>query len=148
MAESDNTLSPSEDLKRHGYHITRVTGVSMLPFLRQGKDTVQVVCGMPKKGDVALYQLSEGEKCVLHRVINIKGEIFIFRGDNCTAKEYVPKDKILGVLERVWKDGKEIELATDRGYKRYCRYIASTAFIRIPCKKIKNKLRKIFGKNR
>ncbi|MGN0814819.1 MAG: S24/S26 family peptidase, partial [Candidatus Coproplasma sp.] len=100
-------LSPKEDLKINGFHITRVTGVSMLPFLRQGKDTVQIVKGMPKKGEIALYD-GDGKTCVLHRVIAICGETFIFRGDNCVAKEYVPKDKILGVLERVWRNGKEI----------------------------------------
>lgn len=145
MAESE-TLSPVEDLKKNGFHVTRITGVSMMPLLRQGKDTVQIVSGVPKKGDVALYCLNQGDKCVLHRVIAVKGDTFIFRGDNCVAKEYVPKDKVFGVLSLIWRDGKEIDVTTDKKYRRYCRFLRATAFIRIPYKKIKFKLKRLFKK--
>lgn len=139
-------LSPREDIEKNGYHITKVTGVSMLPLLRQGKDTVYIAKGLPKKGDVALYDGKDGRVCILHRVLKIKGDIFIIRGDNCIAKEYVPKGKILGVLERIWRNGKEIEVRNNFGYKCYSLFWRLTAFIRIPFKRVKNKVKRIFKK--
>ncbi|MGN1103484.1 MAG: S24/S26 family peptidase [Candidatus Coproplasma sp.] len=136
-------LSPREDIEQNGYHITKVTGVSMLPLLRQGKDTVMIVKGLPKKGDVALYEGVDGRVCILHRVLKIKGEIYVMRGDNCVAKEFVPKDKILGVLERIWRNGKEIEVGRSFGYKCYSLFWKLTAFIRIPYKKVKGKIARI-----
>lgn len=135
--------TPRENLNKYGHHVTRVKGVSMLPFLRQGKDTVQIAKGVPKKGEIALYECPDGKTCVLHRVIAVKGETFIFRGDNCIAKEYVPAQEVLGVLERVWRDGKEIELKSDKGYKAYSLLWRATAFIRIPYKKFKCALKRI-----
>ncbi|MGN0806253.1 MAG: S24/S26 family peptidase [Candidatus Coproplasma sp.] len=140
----NKALSPREDIEINGYHITRVTGVSMLPLLRQGKDTVFISKGLPKKGEVALYEGTDGKTCVLHRVIAVKGEIYIFRGDNCVGKEYVPKDKILGVLERIWRNGKEIEVNSSFGYKTYSLLWKLTAFMRVPFKKLKYKVKKIF----
>lgn len=139
-------LSPREDIEQNGYHITKVTGVSMLPLLRQGKDTVYISKGLPQKGDVALYESADGRVCILHRVLKIKGDIYIIRGDNCVAKEYVPKEKILGVLERIWRNGKEIEVSKDFGYKCYSLFWKLTAFIRIPFKRVKNKIKRIFKK--
>lgn len=137
------TLSPKEDLELNGFHITKVTGVSMLPLLRQGKDTVQVDRGQPKKGDVALFESANGRVCVLHRVIKIKSDIYVFRGDNCVSNEYVPKDKVLGVLVRIWRNGKEIDVKHSFGYKCYSLFWRLTTFIRIPFKKVKSKLKKI-----
>lgn len=145
MAES-YTLTPKQDLEENGFHISRVTGVSMLPFLRQGKDTVHIVKGVPKKGEIALYETDGKAPCVLHRVIAIKGDIYIFRGDNCIAKEYIPKEKILGVLERVWRNGKEIELKTNFGYKAYSFFWRATAFVRIPYKKLKVVIKRLIKK--
>ncbi|MGN0804200.1 MAG: hypothetical protein ACI4MS_02335 [Candidatus Coproplasma sp.] len=139
-------LSPKEDIERNGYHITRITGVSMMPLLRQGKDTVLISKGLPKKGEVALYEGVNGITCVLHRVIAVKGEIYVFRGDNCVAREYVPKDKVLGVLERIWRNGKEIEVKKSFWYKSYSLFWKLTTFIRIPYKKLKFKIKKIFKK--
>ena len=139
-------LSPREDIEQNGYHITKVTGVSMLPLLRQGKDTVYISKGLPKKGDVALYESADGRVCILHRVLKIKGDIYIIRGDNCVAKEYVPKEKILGVLERIWRNGKEIEVSKDFGYRCYSLFWKLTAFIRVPFKRVKNKVKRIFKK--
>ncbi|MGN0812684.1 MAG: S24/S26 family peptidase [Candidatus Coproplasma sp.] len=141
-------LSPREDIEKNGYHITKVTGVSMLPLLRQGKDTVFIAKGEPKKGEVALYESEDGRVCVLHRVIKVKGDIYIFRGDNCVGKEFVPKAQILGVLERIWRNGKEIEVKRSLGYKCYSLFWRLTAFIRIPIKKVKNKVKRIFNKKK
>ena len=140
------TLSPKEDIEKNGYHITRITGVSMMPLLRQGKDTVLISKGLPKKGEVALYEGENGKTCVLHRVIGVKGEIYVFRGDNCVAREYVAKDKILGILERIWRNGKEIEVKKSFWYKSYSLFWKLTTFIRIPYKKLKFKVKKIFKK--
>lgn len=139
-------LSPKEDIEKNGYHITKITGVSMLPLLRQGKDTVLIVKGEPKKGDVALYEGENGKTCVLHRVIAVKGEIYVFRGDNCVAREFVQSAKVLGVLERIWRNGKEIDVKKSFWYKSYSLFWKLTAFIRIPYKKLKIKVKKLIKK--
>ena len=120
----------------------------MLPLLRQGKDLVLIQSGKPKKGDVALYEQDESGTCVLHRVLAVKDRVYVFRGDNCVNKEYVPEEFVLGVLTRIWRDGKEIDIKTDGRYRAYSIFWRATAFVRIPYKKLKFKLKKLIKKRR
>ena len=58
-------------------------GISMLPMLRQGKDTVTLspIVGKLKKYDLPLYQRQDG-KYVLHRIVKVKDGFFTMAGDN------------------------------------------------------------------
>ncbi len=62
-------------------------GVSMLPFLKEGRDSVRLVSptAAPQKYDIVLYRV--GSEYVLHRIIGFDGDNYIICGDNCRIYE-------------------------------------------------------------
>lgn len=99
-------------------------GVSMLPTIRDRKDTVTLVRpqGKLKKGDVPFYQRDNGQY-ILHRVIYVNGDTYVMRGDNQWENEYnVRHDQIIGVLHSFDRDGKTYKV-TDTGYKLYVNFL-------------------------
>ena len=58
-------------IKELGYAVVPITGTSMLPLLKEGRDLVELEsCSQErlKKGDVVLYKKNDGT-LVLHRII-------------------------------------------------------------------------------
>ena len=99
-------------------------GVSMLPTIRDRKDTVTLVRpqGKLKKGDVPFYQRDNGQY-ILHRVIYVNGDTYVMRGDNQWENEYnVRHDQIIGVLHSFDRDGKTYKV-TDTSYKLYVKFL-------------------------
>lgn len=84
-----------------GQCLLPVTGSSMLPALRQGRDTV--VLRRPaalRKGDVVLYRRADG-RFILHRIIRREGRGFFCCGDNQFTGEYVESGQILAAVTAV-----------------------------------------------
>ena len=105
-------------LATEGRYIGPTVGVSMLPMLKQRRDTIVV---LPKTErlkplDVALYR--RGKAYVLHRVLYPTDMGYIIRGDNCYSDENVPEDAVIGVLTEFFRKDKHI-LCTDEKYIRY-----------------------------
>ena len=98
------------------------SGVSMLPMLRQGRDTVMIRrkgAERCKKYDVALYR--RGADYVLHRVVEVRPEDYVILGDNCLNLEPgITDDRILGVLCEFTRDGKPVSVES-RPYQIYSR---------------------------
>lgn len=108
-------------LSEEGVYVSCVVGHSMEPMLHERRDTVAVVPVKErlKKYDVALYRV--GEKYVLHRVVKVLPDSYIFCGDNCVELERGITDKdILGKLSEVWRGEEKMELDSF-SYKFYCR---------------------------
>lgn len=84
-----------------------VTGCSMLPMLRQYKDTVQLkpIEGTLKPGEIALYQRHNG-KYVLHRVIRVTETGYLFCGDNQADLEPVEQEQLIAQVTSFTKNGK------------------------------------------
>ncbi len=110
-----------EALARNGKLVYKVKGVSMLPMLRQNQDLVVIVppVGRLKKYDVALYR--RGKAYVLHRVIRVKQNGYLIRGDNTYALEDVPDAAVLGVLTDFTRNGKPYSVDS-AAYRRYVRF--------------------------
>ncbi|MBR7032578.1 MAG: S24/S26 family peptidase [Clostridia bacterium] len=109
-----------EVLARDGIIVYKTRGVSMEPMLRQNRDlvTIRVPDCRLKRFDVALYR--RGDDHVLHRVIKVKEDYYIIRGDNTFSLETVPDDDVIGVLTGFIRKGKEHSV-TERGYRFYAR---------------------------
>lgn len=99
-----------ELLSACGEYVTQVRGVSMYPMLRYRKDPVLIhpVTSELKPYDVAVY--AKEDRYVVHRVLEVRDDLYIIRGDNCVAKEYVPKNLIRGVVVGFWRFGKYIPI--------------------------------------
>lgn len=94
-------------------------GVSMLPMLRQGRDSV-VLSPLPdrlKKYDVVLYRRDDG-KYVLHRIVKI-GKTITCIGDNQFILEAgLRRDQMIGVVSAFYRDERRISVKT-WGYRFY-----------------------------
>lgn len=96
-------------------------GVSMLPMLRQGKDSVEL-SPLPerlKKYDLPVYQYPSG-KVVMHRVVAVREKDYRCLGDNTYVYETVTHDQMIGVVSAFRRGEKRIE-ADALSYRLYSR---------------------------
>ena len=103
-------MNKIEDIiEKEGYYISTSVGNSMLPFLRERKDTIVIQKREQyKKFDVVLYKRKDNY--VLHRIIKVLPETFHIRGDNCYYDEYVKHNEIIGVMVECYRGEKKVNL--------------------------------------
>lgn len=117
-------------------------GISMLPMLRQGRDTVTLapVTGKLKKYDLPLYQRENGQY-VLHRVIRV-GETYTCMGDHQLEPEPgLRQEQMIALVTSFSRDDKEISVR-DWRYRLYCRVWYHTRFFRRCWRKLKSLIRR------
>ncbi len=97
-----------------------VTGSSMLPMLRPRMDAVMLVpiSGRLNPGDIALYQRDNG-RYVLHRVMKLTHEGYLFCGDNQARLEPVRQNQLIALVSAYIKKDKQHTL-DETGYRLYC----------------------------
>ena len=97
-----------EEALKSGKTITRFTvGPSMQPLL-YARDTLVVirpVDGDLGRGELPLYKRPNG-KYIMHRIIRVRKDAYITRGDNQYLNETVPKEWVLGVVCEIHRRGK------------------------------------------
>ena len=107
-----------------GFRVQSLTfrGVSMMPMLRQGKDSVDLapVTGKLKKYDLPVYHAASG-KYLMHRVVGFDGERYICLGDNTLNYEYIEPEQMIGVVTAFTRGHRKISV-TDPAYRLYCRF--------------------------
>jgi hypothetical protein len=132
-------MTIEEGIKKNGYLLSTIVGDSMMPLLRNRRDTVKIVPvnDVLKKYDLPLYKRPTGEY-VLHRIIKVKKEHYVICGDNRFLKEKVPFDWVVGVTEMIYRDDREISV-TNPQYIKYVKKIRRTFWWR----RIKRKLHSI-----
>ena len=108
-----------EELARHGQFIFTVKGRSMLPLIRPG-DLVEIEqrpAGRLKRGEAALFKRSG--RYVLHRILQVRAEDYVFVGDNqYRCERGIRDEQILGTLTAVIRDGKRLDTSS-RGLRLY-----------------------------
>lgn len=88
-----------------------VTGNSMRPMLRHGRDQVILKQCDPHRlqvGDLPLYRRASGQ-IVLHRVVGLGASTYTMCGDAQAQKEYgVPCSAVLAVVSGFYRRGKQV----------------------------------------
>jgi len=118
-------------------------GTSMLPLLRQGKDSVRLspLSGKLKKYDLPLYQRTGGQY-VLHRIVGV-GDTYTCIGDNQFELESgVSHDQMIAIVTCVFRGNRSIPVNGFR-YQAYCRFWHYTRFIRKCYRGCKRRLRRL-----
>lgn len=140
--ENNPSLCIEDELNKYGTYATNTVGVSMQPLFKTHRDVV--VLKKPdrdlKKYDVVLYT-GASHKYILHRIIGVRDDCFVIRGDNTFIKEYVPRDRILAYLVSFNRKGKR-HTVDEFGYKLYSRF---WNFI-YPIRYLINLFRRVLGK--
>ena len=96
-------------------------GISMLPMLRQGKDSVELspLPSKLKKYDLPVYRRPNGQY-VMHRVVAVKEDHYVCLGDNTEVFEKIYPNQMLGIVSAFRRREKRIEV-TNLTYQLYCR---------------------------
>lgn len=126
-------------LKEKEIYVGTVNGTSMLPMLRNRKDTVIIrpETDKLKKYDVVLYR--KENMYVLHRIVKVMPDGYIICGDNCTNLERdVTNRQIIGKMEEFYRGERQVFM-NGVGYKLYCIIWVALYPVRYLVKKIKNK---------
>ena len=109
------------ELEEYGVYASITAGVSMRPLFKTGRD--MVIIEKPKgelsRFDVALYRSRSGAY-TLHRVIRVKDDEYLIRGDNTFRIEHIAKDRVIGVLTAFNRKGKR-HSTSELGYRIYSR---------------------------
>ncbi len=91
----------------------RANGVSMTPFIKQGDlVTLSPYSGSrPRLGDVAAFFQPGTEKLTIHRVVGIKENGYLLKGDNATTFDgVIPLENILARVKKVERGEREVRL--------------------------------------
>lgn len=125
-----------------------VTGISMLPMLRENRDTVilKPVEKPPVAGDILLYRRANGQ-FVLHRVIRVTPEGYLISGDNQYELEKVAPSQLLAVVGAFTRKGKTHTLQ-EPFYRLYTWAWVKLFWLRKPYIKLRRKLGRIYRKIR
>ena len=133
MREDGQFSNIEAELKTNGVYVSTTAGVSMKPMLRNRRDRVVLLPigdKVLKRWNLPIYRRPDG-KYILHRVIAVKDDHYVIRGDNTYQKEYVPKEWILGYVSEFYR-GKKHVLADGKGYRFYAALWHRIYFLRVP----------------
>lgn len=117
-------------LREQGSLVHTIKGVSMMPLLDQNKDAVHLipVNRELQKNDIVLFKRANGA-LVLHRIIKIREDGYVIRGDNCLGSELVPRKNIIAIADAVYKNGRYIP-CNDKKLIKYAKKQPITWFFR------------------
>ena len=95
------------ELSKHGVYASVTRGPSMKPLFKTARD--MVIVKKPdrplKKYDVVLYTGAKN-RYTMHRIIAVRDNEYLIRGDNTYRIEHIPKENIIGVLTEFNRKGK------------------------------------------
>lgn len=97
-----------EQLANNGSAVFTIHGTSMEPLLKDRTDSVRITSPtkMPRKYDIIFYRRDNG-RFILHRIVDVKPDGFVCRGDNHIDNEYPVKfDSIIGIVSDYNSGGK------------------------------------------
>lgn len=107
-------------------------GRSMLPMLRQRKDSVELTKAPEKlqKYDLPLYMGQKG-KYVMHRIVDVKDDYYVCLGDNTYSHERIKPEQILAVVSAFYRGKRRISVSSP-AYRLYCRIWCAIFPVRKP----------------
>lgn len=141
-------------LREQGFYVSTTVGYSMWPMLKNRRDRI-VLRPLEEgetlhRGDVPLYFRPSDGKYILHRILKVKEDRYIIRGDNTYALERVPKAWVIGVLSEFYRKGHHVSVS-DKKYRFYAETWQWIYPIRFVChyvhlffSKVIRRLKKIF----
>ena len=139
-----------EQLRTNGVYVSTTVGVSMKPMLRNRRDRIVLLpVGKErlKKWDLPMYRRADG-KYILHRIIDVKADHYVIRGDNTFVKEYVKDEQILGYVSEFYR-GKRHVSTDDKGYRRYAAFWQTIYPLRLPfhwLRRLASRIKRAFKK--
>ena len=128
------SVTVEEELLKFGSYASITRGASMAPLFKTHRDVVVIenVKEPLKKYDVVLYRNPQ-DQYVLHRIIKVKGDTLVIRGDNNFHVEILNKNEIIGILTQFNRKGKHYTVSSFGYlcYSRFWHYIYPLRFLKM-----------------
>ncbi|MDE6340985.1 MAG: S24/S26 family peptidase [Muribaculaceae bacterium] len=134
---NDLLLGEVQSLLAEGKSVRiRAKGDSMLPSIHSGDILTIVPAKEIGMHDVVLAGV-DGERYVVHRVVDISGSRIILMGDsNLYAREECRREDVYGKVTGVVHDGRELDIySAKERFKAYCRCLI------LPLRRLRHRLR-------
>lgn len=131
----------SETIENGGVASFTIHGTSMLPLLHDRIDKVWISKPKQKlkKYDIIFYRL-ENYGFILHRIVKVKKDGYICRGDNHTDNEpLLDPNRVIAVVTEYERNGRKYSVDS-LGHKVYSRFWVNTMIVR----KVQRKIKSIF----
>lgn len=120
IANADAAVLIRDSLARGQDVILRVQGTSMLPFFRHQKTLVTIApASTYTVGDIVLAQTAH-HPLLLHRLVQMKGDQLILKGDALRQKELITPSDVIGKVIRYETNNRVTEVNSSR-YRRHVR---------------------------
>ena len=149
VLKMNKSLKYEDIINTEGKLVWKIQGVSMLPLIKQDRDIVVIrkISDELKKYDVVLFKRhnlkTEKDDYVLHRILKVNGDgTYYIVGDNCISGDVVKKENIIGILDGIVRNGKDIRL-NGCGYRLYLFFVGDLYKVRIFNKRQVMKLKSV-----
>lgn len=123
FADADEILSAGGNVS------LRVKGHSMRPFLRNGRDLVElspISAGALRRGMVVLFR--HKGRHILHRIRRISGDRLTIKGDgNHRMTEYASREDVVAYVLAAERDGQRIDYGSPRWRQLSARSLSAKA---------------------
>jgi len=95
-------------------------GISMMPLLRQGVDSVVLVSpDNIKKYDIVMYRRDNGDM-VMHRIVKMKSNQLTMCGDNHFELEKgIRPEQVLAKVKGIYRGEEYVDIENNKRYKKY-----------------------------
>lgn len=120
---SDTVVFPDLEalLDKMGFAVITCSGTSMLPFICNATDRIEIIKNSGKnlkKRDIVLFKREDGT-LVLHRILKITEKTFDACGDNThiPLDSGVPLSSVLGIATGRFRGEKYTDFSTDHSYR-------------------------------
>ncbi len=119
-------------------------GISMLPLLREGRDSVVLspITQRLKKYDIALYRRPDGSY-ILHRIVAVKDGVYTIVGDNQFVYERGVTDQQMIAVVTSIRRGKKLISAESRRQRIYAVLLHRTRAIRHLPRRLVRKIKRL-----
>ena len=152
MIAAQDSLVVETELAERGSYASVTKGTSMRPLFRTNRDMIVVapLKSPPKKYDIVLYRGMGGEY-ILHRIIKVREDVYVIRGDNTYFKEYVPKERVFAVLVSYNRKGKSgsPDSFSFKLYSRVWHFLYPLRFLYVKLRSLAHRIyRKLFKRKK
>ncbi|MCI5565649.1 MAG: hypothetical protein MR400_08180 [Clostridiales bacterium] len=139
-------MTHEDSLRENGYTVCSPISGSMLPSIRPHVDSVIFVPPQRvRRYDVALYRVNG--QAIMHRVIALRGDVCLIRGDNSARAEEIPLRDVFGVMRGFYR-GKRYVAASSPGYRLFARCWVALHPLLPVVKRVYGRLRRLRGRLR
>ena len=108
-----------EQIEKMGVFAFVPRGTSMWPTLKSGRQSIIL---LPKKERLKVYDIAfyerENDTPVLHRIVEVTPEGYVFCGDSLKEREFVSEKDVFAVMVGYYKGKKYISAQSEEFYEK------------------------------